>query len=102
MVSPALPLFITAGLGAPAYAVGLIEGIGDGSSAAVKLWSGWYSDRIAWRKRMAGGGYGATVFGLGLLVAITSWPQIILARSLDWMGRGLRQAVRWAVVRGSV
>ena len=102
MVFAVLPLFITAGLGAPAYAVGLIEGIGDGSSAAVKLWSGWYSDRITWRKQMAVGGYGATVFGLGLLVAVTAWPQIILARSLAWMGRGLRQPIRSAMLAGSV
>lgn len=102
MVFAVLPLFITAGLGAPALAVGLIEGIGDGSSALVKLWSGWYSDRIPWRKRMAVGGYGVTVFGLGLLVAITSWPQIVLARSLAWMGRGLRQPIRSAMLAGSV
>jgi MFS family permease len=102
MVFAVLPLFITAGLGAPALAVGLIEGIGDGSSAVVKLWSGWYSDRVPWRKRMAVGGYGVTVFGLGLLVAITSWPQIVLARSLAWMGRGLRQPIRSAMLAGSV
>ena len=102
MVFAVLPLFITVGLGAPALAVGLIEGIGDGSSAVVKLWSGWYSDRIAWRKRMAVGGYGATVFGLGLLVAVTSWPQIIVARTLAWMGRGLRQPIRSAMLAGSV
>jgi MFS family permease len=102
MVFAVLPLFITAGLGAPAFAVGLIEGIGDGSSAVVKLWSGWYSDRISWRRRLAVGGYGTTVFGLGLLVAITSWPQIILARALAWMGRGLRQPIRSAMLAGSV
>jgi MFS family permease len=102
MVFAVLPLFITAGLGAPALAVGLIEGIGDGSSAVVKLWSGWYSDRVPWRKRMAVGGYGVTVFGLGLLVAVTSWPQIVLARSLAWMGRGLRQPIRSAMLAGSV
>jgi MFS family permease len=102
MVFAVLPLFITAGLGAPALAVGLIEGIGDGSSALVKLWSGWYSDRIPWRKRMAVSGYGVTVFGLGLLVAITSWPQVVLARSLAWMGRGLRQPIRSAMLAGSV
>ena len=102
MVFAVLPLFITAGLGAPAFAVGLVEGIGDGSSAVVKLWSGWYSDRIQWRKSMAVGGYGATVFGLGLLVAITSWPQIIVARTLAWMGRGLRQPIRSAMLAGSV
>ncbi len=102
MVFAVLPLFITAGLGAPAVAVGLVEGIADGSSAVVKLWSGWYSDHIAWRKRLAVGGYGTTVVGLGLLVAITSWPQVIVARALAWMGRGLRQPIRSAMLAGSV
>ena len=102
MVFAVLPLFITAGLGAPALAVGLVEGIADGSSAVVRLWSGWYSDRIGWRKRLAVGGYGTTVVGLGLLVAITSWPQVIVARALAWMGRGLRQPIRSAMLAGSV
>ncbi len=102
MVFAVLPLFITAGLGAPAVAVGLVEGIADGSSAVVKLWSGWYSDRIAWRKRLATGGYATTVAGLGLLVAITSWPQVIVARALAWVGRGARQPIRSAMLAGSV
>lgn len=102
MVFAVLPLFITAGLGAPALAVGLVEGIADGSSAVVKLWSGWYSDRIAWRKRLAVGGYGTTVAGLALLIAITTWPQVIVARALAWMGRGLRQPIRSAMLAGSV
>ena len=102
MIFAVLPLFITAGLGAPAVAVGLVEGIADGSSAVVKLWSGWYSDRVAWRKRLAVGGYGTTVVGLGLLVAISSWPQVIIARALAWMGRGLRQPIRSAMLAGSV
>jgi MFS family permease len=102
MVFAVLPLFITVGLGAPALAVGIVEGIADGSSAVVKLWSGWYSDRISWRKRLAVGGYGTTVFGLGLLLAVTSWPQVIIARALAWMGRGLRQPIRSAMLAGSV
>ena len=102
MVFAVLPLFITAGLGAPALAVGIVEGVADGSSAVVKLWSGWYSDRIAWRKRLAVGGYGTTVVGLGLLIAVDSWPQVIIARALAWMGRGLRQPIRSAMLAGSV
>jgi len=102
MVFAVLPLFITAGLGGPALAVGLVEGLADGSSAVVKLWSGWYSDRITWRKRLAVGGYGTTVVGLGLLVAISAWPQVIVARALAWMGRGLRQPIRSAMLAGSV
>jgi MFS family permease len=102
MVFAVLPLFITAGLGAPALAVGLVEGIADGSSAVVKLWSGWYSDRIAWRKRLAVGGYATTVVGLGTLVLVTAWPQVIVARALAWMGRGLRQPIRSAMLAASV
>jgi MFS family permease len=102
MVFAVLPLFITAGLGAPAVAVGLVEGVADGSSALVKLWSGWYSDRIEWRRRLAVGGYGTTVFGLALLLAVTTWPQVILGRALAWMGRGLRQPIRSAMLAGSV
>jgi MFS family permease len=102
MVFAVLPLFLTVTLGAPVIAVGLVEGLADGSSALVKLWSGWYSDRISWRKRMAVGGYGVTVVGLGLLVAVASWPQVIVARALAWMGRGLRQPIRSAMLAGSV
>jgi MFS family permease len=102
MVLAVLPLFITAGLGAPALAVGLVEGVADGSSAAVKVWSGWYSDRIAWRKSLAVGGYGATGFGFALLVAVATWPQVLVARAFAWVGRGLRQPIRQAMLAGSV
>jgi hypothetical protein len=102
MVLAVLPLFITAGLGAPVLAVGLVEGVADGSSAAVKVWSGWYSDRIAWRKSLAVGGYGATGLGFTLLVAVASWPQVLLSRALAWIGRGVRQPIRNAMLAGSV
>ena len=72
MVLAILPLFITAGLGASVAAVGVVEGVADGSSAVVKVWSGWYSDRIEWRKSLAVGGYGATGLGFALLFAVAS------------------------------
>jgi MFS family permease len=102
MVLAVLPLFITAGLGAPALVVGLVEGVADGSSAAVKVWSGWYSDRIGRRKLLAVGGYGATGLGFALLIAVASWPQVLLARAFAWVGRGLRQPIRQAMLAGSV
>ena len=102
MVLSILPLFITGGLGAPAYTVGLVEGIADGASAAIKVWSGWYSDRIPWRKKLGVGGYATTGFGLALLVAVASWPQVVLSRTLAWIGRGLRQPIRSAMLAGSV
>ncbi len=102
MVLAVLPLFITAGLGAPVYTVGLVEGIADGASAAIKVWSGWYSDRVAWRKKLAVGGYGATGLGFALLLAVTGWPQVLVSRRVPWIGRGLRQPIRSAMLAGSV
>ena len=102
MVLAVLPLFITAGLGAPALAVGLVEGVADGSSAVVKVWSGWYSDRIDWRKSLGSGGYGATGFGFALLVAVGTWPQVLVSRAFAWIGRGVRQPIRNAMLAGSV
>ena len=102
MILAVLPLFITTGLGAPVIAVGLVEGVADGSSALIKVWSGWYSDRIPWRRTLAAGGYAATGLGFSLLVAVTSWPQVLVSRALAWIGRGLRQPIRSAMLAGSV
>lgn len=102
MILAVLPLFITAALGAPAIAVGLVEGTADGSAAVIKVLSGWYSDRISWRKSLAIGGYGATGAGFALLIAVGTWPQVVVARALAWMGRGLRQPIRSAMLAGSV
>jgi MFS family permease len=102
MVLSVLPLFLTAGLGAPAYAIGLVEGVADGSSAVVRVWSGWFSDRIAWRKRLAVAGYGGTVAGLGALGLVSAWPLVVAARGVAWVGRGLRQPVRSSMLAGSV
>jgi MFS family permease len=102
MVLAVLPLFLTAGLGAPAFVVGLVEGVADGSSAVVRVWSGWFSDRIAWRKRLAVAGYSATVVGLGTLGLLFAWPLVVVARGAAWLGRGLRQPIRSSMLAGSV
>jgi len=102
MVLAVLPLFVTAGLGAPAFAVGVVEGVADGSAALVKVASGWYSDRTGRRKAIAVAGYATTVVGHGALVLIAAWPLVVVARGLAWMGRGLRQPIRSAMLAGSV
>ncbi|HLQ31871.1 MAG TPA: MFS transporter [Chloroflexota bacterium] len=102
MVLAVLPLFITAGLGAPAAVVGLVEGVADGSSALIKLWSGWFSDRIPWRRHLGTVGYGCTVVGFGTMNMALSWPQVLAGRSFAWIGRGLRQPIRSAMLAGSV
>lgn len=102
MALAVLPLFLTLGLGAPAFAVGVVEGVADGSSALVKVLSGWYSDRTPQRRTIAIGGYALTVGGFGAFALVGAWPQAIVARALGWVGRGLRQPIRSAMLAGSV
>ena len=62
MASAVLPLFLSSVLGAPAFALGVIEGVADGISTLFELWSGWFSDRIGKRKGLAVAGYAITAF----------------------------------------
>ena len=102
MVLAVLPLFLTIALGAPALAIGLIEGIADGSASVFKFFSGYYSDRISWRKRLGSGGYALCAGGLGLLALVTQWPQAIGARTIAWIGRGTRQPIRSSLMSQGV
>src|SRR5689334_8906364 len=57
MVYPLNPAFITAVLGAPAWTVGLIEGIAESTASILKLYAGWLSDLAGRRKPFAVAGY---------------------------------------------
>ena len=89
MATTILPAFLTL-IGAPAAALGLIEGTADALSSFVKLFAGWYSDRIGHRKSFVVGGYVLTGVGTGLLAFAGSWPFVLFTRSLAWLGRGVR------------
>src|SRR5439155_24020303 len=102
MILAVLPLFLTAGIGAPVYAVGLVEGVADGLAALVKVVSGRVSDRIHRRHAVGVAGYAITTLGFAALIAVTTWPGALAGRTLAWMVRGLRMAIRSAMLSGSV
>jgi MFS family permease len=84
-----LPAFL-ATLGAPAFALGVIEGVADGASSFAKLFGGRIADHPAWRKPAGFFGYlvtGLSTFGYAFA---HSWPFVLLLRSLGWVGRGGR------------
>lgn len=96
-----LPALLTL-VGAPAVALGVIEGFADGLSSFAKLFGGWIADRPAWRKPMAGGGYvavGLTTFAYGFA---ESWPVILVLRALGWAGRGVKSPSRDALLADAV
>jgi MFS family permease len=82
-----LPVLL-AGLGAPAFALGVIEGVADGLSSFSKLFSGWIADRPAWRKPVAASGYLIVAFSTFGYAFAQSWPVVLVLRALGWIGRG--------------
>ena len=71
-----LPLFLAA-IGAPAIALGLIEGVADALSSFTKLIGGWLGDRVERRKPWAAGGYLLTGVTTGLYGLFAWWPWIL-------------------------
>jgi MFS family permease len=96
-----LPLFLIS-IGAPATALGAIEGVADAVSSFVKPGAGWFSDRIGRRKPIAVLGYILTGLTTGLFALTTTWPQVLLVRAVGWFGRGIRGPVRDTMLAESV
>jgi MFS family permease len=93
MASTAMPALLAA-VGAGPAALGLIEGLADGLSSFVKLWSGHYSDRLRRRKPLAVFGYFVTAAGMASFALATTWWHVLLGRVGGWIGRGARGPVR--------
>lgn len=96
-----LPLFLAA-IGAPPYALGLIEGAADALSSFTKLLGGWLGDRIARRRGWAALGYALTGVTTGLYGVFSAWPWVFFVRAIGWAGRGLRSPLHDALLTDSV
>jgi MFS family permease len=102
MVQSVMPVFLTVTLGAPAFFVGLIEGVADALSSVVKLVSGWMSDRLGRRKRPAVAGYSLSVLTRLFLALVSTFWQVFALRVVDRLGKGLRDSPRDALIAESV
>ncbi|MEM7582235.1 MAG: MFS transporter [Acidobacteriota bacterium] len=101
MVFPLIPLFMASVLSAPAFAIGLIEGAAESIAALLKVVSGVWSDRVRRRKPFLLAGYTFSGFVKPLFAFASSWPQVLLIRAVERMGKGLRNAPRDALVAES-
>ncbi|MEO7110236.1 MAG: MFS transporter [Polyangiaceae bacterium] len=101
MAYPLLPAFLIA-LGSGAQALGIMEGVAESISAAVKWWSGKESDRARARKPYVVAGYAIATFIRPALALATKPFHVILVRSIDRVGKGVRAAPRDALVAASV
>jgi MFS family permease len=101
MLVPVLPLFLANVLGAPAGAIGLIEGAAETTASLMKAFSGWFSDRIGKRKPLMVLGYGFSNVLKPLMGFATVWGQVFAVRLADRFGKGLRGAPRDALIADS-
>jgi MFS family permease len=93
-----LPSFLTSTLGAPAAALGLIEGIADGAAGMARFGGGALADEPARRRRIALGGYSATAVLSALIGLATAVWQVAVLRVGAWTARGLRVPARNALL----
>jgi MFS family permease len=98
MIYPLLPVYLSRVLGAGALSLGIIEGVAEGVNSALKILSGYLSDHWARRRPIVIGGYALSSAARPLIALTASWPQVLLIRTLDRMGKGIRGAPRDAML----
>jgi MFS family permease len=96
-----LPSLRTSTLGAPAAALGAIEGVADGLAGAARFVGGALADDPQRRRKVAVGGYGTTAVLYGLIGVATSVWQVAILRAGAWTARGLRVPARNALLAES-
>lgn len=97
-----LPSFLTSTLGAPAAALGLIEGIADGGAGVAKLIGGGLADDPGRRRIVAVGGYATTAVLSGAVGIATAAWQVGVLRTGAWVARGIRGPSRNALLADAV
>src|SRR5688572_10903511 len=102
IIYPLLPAFLALTLGASPFAIGLIEGFAESVASVLKLFSGYLSDRFGNRKLPVFLGYSLAAVVRPLLAFVTSWPQVLVVRMTDRIGKGIRGAPRDALLAASV
>ena len=102
IIYPLLPAFLALSLGASPFAIGLIEGFAESIASLLKLFSGYLSDRFGTRKLPVFLGYSLAAIVRPLLAFVTTWPQVLVVRMTDRVGKGIRGAPRDALIAESV
>jgi len=94
MIYPLLPVYLARVLGASAVSLGIIEGVGEGVNSLLKVISGYWSDRVRRRRPLVIAGYTLSSLARPFIAITTTWPQVLVVRALDRVGKGVRGAPR--------
>lgn len=102
IIYPMLPVFLSVGLGASFAAIGMIEGLAESMSSLLKLFAGYFSDRLGKRKWLVVGGYALASLFRPFLGFAQNWHQVLAIRLVDRVGKGVRSAPRDAMIADTV
>ncbi len=102
IIYPLLPLFLSLTLGVSPAIIGIIEGAAESTASLLKLFAGYFSDKLGKRKALVVVGYTLTSFTRPLLAFAGNWYQVLAVRLSDRVGKGIRGAPRDAMIADSV
>jgi len=102
MIFTLLPLFLFNVLHAPTTIIGLIEGASECISSLVRIFSGWFSDKLGKRKPLTILGYGLSTVAKPFMYIATTWGIVFGVKFADRVGKGIRTAPRDALVADSL
>jgi MFS family permease len=88
-------------LGVNKSVIGLIEGVAESTASLLKVFSGWFSDRIGNRKWLMAAGYGISTLSRPIVALATGWHHVLASRFVDRFGKGIRTAPRDAIIAES-
>lgn len=100
LITPVLPAYLTM-LGFSHAAIGLIDGLLQGSTSLFRFVSGILSDKFKKRKQFVFFGYALSSVARPLLALFSSLPAIAALRTIDGAGKGTKDAPRDALVADS-
>src|SRR6516225_12213045 len=94
MIYGLLPVFLVRVLGINVASLGLIEGMAESANSLVKIISGALSDRTGRRKPLVIVGYILSAVVKTLFPQAETASTVLVARVLDRLGKGIRDAPR--------
>ena len=98
MIHGLLPAFLVTVLGVSVLSVGAIEGIAEATTSFVKIFSGGLSDGLGRRKVLVVLGYALSAVAKLLFPLAETASTILAARTIDRIGKGVRDAPRDALL----
>ena len=101
MILPILPLFLVT-IGGTGIILGLVGGLGDSVASILKVFSGYFSDKLGKRKTLVYAGYQTSAVSKLFFAFATIWQHLLILRPIERLGKGIRTAPRDALIVESV